>query len=107
MHPLIEKLLLKRGIKDINELDEAELAQFKVWQEALTSSEVSVESITKFCQRQKDLIEAQYTNPDNSDKKDKALKHSLAVYKALLAFISGSKVARERALKEIEYYLKK
>lgn len=106
MHPLILKLLRKRGIENIDDLDESEMSQYKTWQEALTSSEVSVESITKFCKKQKNLIEDQYSNPDNSEKKDLALKTSLAMYKAILAFISGAKVARKHALADIEHYIK-
>ena len=106
MHPLITKLLKKKNLR-IEELDPDEMAQMNSWQEALSENEVTVESITAFIQSQKELIENDYSNPDNSQRKNTYYRSSLAIYKALLAYVEKSKVSRERVIKEIEKQFQK
>lgn len=95
MHPLIVKLLQKRKIKDIRELSEEERTTFDKWEQVLSEGEITIEKIKEFCQQQIKLIENQYTNPDNSNKKDNYLKACLSVYQALLRIIEGKRSVRQ------------
>ena len=106
MFPLLRKILEKRGLKDITELDASEKETFDKWQKILTEEEISVENIKEFCEIQKKSIEAQYTNPDNTDKKDIYLKAALSIYTGIINLIGSKKVAREHLVKYLEQLLK-
>lgn len=98
MHGLLQKILQKRGIKDIRDLTKEERDTFDRWQSILSEGEITVEKIKLFCQQQIKIIENQYTNPDNSEKKDNYLKACLAVYSALLGIIETPQQVERQAL---------
>ena len=104
MNYLIEKLLKKRKVK-FEELDEDEKETFDKWQKIL-SEDISLETLNDFCEAQKEVIENNYTNPDNTREKDLVLKATLAVYKSILGLINGQKVERVALVKYLENLIK-
>ena len=104
MHPLIANLLKKRKINSIEDLGEDEKETFDKWEATLSGGELTVDKIAEFCRRQVKVIESQYTNPDNSPKKDNFLKATLSVYSSLLKLIEGKeaeKASLERYLQQL------
>lgn len=97
MHKTLEKLLEQRGIK---ELSEEEKATFDKWNKVLTK-EVTVQSIMEFCNQQKALIEVQWSNLDNSEKKNERLILLHNVYTKIARVTQADRKARE----ELEQYL--
>ena len=106
MFSLIADYLKKRGIKDITELSADEKATFDKWENTLAEGEMTIEKILGFCKEQKKKIEAQYVNPDNSDKKDIYLKAALSFYATMIQIIESPKAEREALIKHLESLLK-
>lgn len=104
MHPLIEKLLRKRGIKDVTELTPDERATFAGWQSKL-SGEMTVTKIADYCRGQLESIERQWMDMNNSTEKNQRLIIQHTTYKALLSVISGPALEREGAEKHLESLL--
>lgn len=86
-HALIERLLNKRKIKLVD-LDPDEKKDFERWQDIL-SEEVTVESITKFCAMQRDTIEQQFGNLDNTPEKNSRLALLHSVYSKIEKVSAG------------------
>ena len=109
MHILLQKLLSKRGIKDINELDSippvkgvaSEKESYEKWNRILIGEEVTVAKISEFCKAQIDLIESQWKNMDNEPRKNERLIILHNTYSTILKAISAPEV--ERA--QLEQYL--
>ena len=95
MHGLIAKLLQKKKINDIRELTPDEKETFDKWDRVLSEGEMTIEKILEFCKKQIKIIEGQYINPDNSEKKDIYLKASLSVYTNLTRAIKAPKAEKE------------
>jgi hypothetical protein len=95
MHSLIEKLLFKRGIKDLKELDNEEKQTFDTWQSILSKEELKMEDVKQFCQSQIDIIENKWKdyNTDNAKKSELIPYHTC--YKTLLLAIDSPRSARE------------
>ncbi len=89
---LLDKLLEKRGIKNLNELTDEERAVFDNYKLTLTGKDVKISDLEKFCRSQITLIEDKFGGPDN--KYDSYLKASLHVYLTLLKVIEAPKVER-------------
>ena len=105
MHGLLSKLLKKRGIKDIRDLSSEEQETFDKWERILSEGELTIEKFADFCRKQKGIIESQYINPDNSEKKDIYLKACLAVYSALLDIIKAPQAERQALEKYLNQLL--
>lgn len=108
MHSIIEKYFKKyseikgekiSGPEDLN-IDEK--AKYDEWIEIFSEEEINVEKILKFCKFQKETIESQYTNPDNSDKKENYLKAGLGIYKSLIAVIEAPATSKENLINHIK-----
>ena len=95
MHSLLAKWLAKIGLKSVDELSSEEKQTYDNWNRILSEGEITVDKIKDFCHAQKKIIETQYSNPDNTDKKDNILKASLGIYNALLGLLEGPVVERE------------
>jgi len=95
MHNLIEKLLFKRGIKDLKELDTEEKQTFENWQTILSKEELTLEDVKQFCASQVDIIENKWKdyNTDNAKKAELIPYHTC--YKTLLLAIDSPRSARE------------
>lgn len=77
-------------------MDKDEKETFDRWDFILSSEgDFTVEKLEEFCGKQIEIIEEQFTNPDNSDKKDIYLKACLAVYSALRKMIHTPQAERQ------------
>lgn len=101
MHPLLQNWLNKIKITDVNKLSTDEKATFDDWNRVLSEGEITVEKITQFCKAQKRIVETQYTNPDNSEKKDHILKASLGFYNSMLNLLESPKAEKEAIEKDL------
>ena len=104
MHNLIEKLLNKRGIKNVTELQPEEKATFDKWSGILTD-EVTVDTILEFCKNQLNLIELQWKDLNNSKEKNERLILLHTVYKTLVDIITSPKAERMSLEKYINQLL--
>lgn len=94
MKGILEKLLRKRGIDSIEELDQEEKKTFEKWEEVLSKEEMTIDDIKKFCQSQIDLIQNRWAdlNTDHSKKAEMIPYHT--VYNLLIRAIDSPKEAR-------------
>ena len=95
MHNLIEKLLNKRGIKNIEELDKDEKETFEGWQSILSKEELTIGDVKQFCQSQVDVIENKWKDYNTENEKKAELIPYHTVYKTLLLAIDSPRSARE------------
>lgn len=95
MHTLLEKILRKRGIKDISELQDEEKATFDNWKSVLGKDELTVDDIKTFCASQVELIETRWKDYALENAKKAELIPYHTVYKTLLTAIDSPKVAKE------------
>ena len=106
MHNLLEKLLTKRGIKNVNDLTPDEKDQFDSWQRILSEGEMSVEKIKEFCNLQIDTIKNQLKNMDNASQKNERLTVLFSVYDTLLTLINSPEAERITLEKYLNQLLK-
>ena len=106
MHPLIEKLLEKRKIKDISELTGDEKETFDKWEQILSQGEMTVDRISEFCQAQVKTIEAQLKNLDNPPQKNERLIIYFNVYKTLSNLIDNPQAERESLERYLQQLIK-
>jgi len=106
MHQLLEKLLTKRKITNVNELTVEEAEQFDSWQKTLTEGEMSVEKIRDFCQAQLDIIKGQMKGIDNTPQKNERLTTYFNIYDALITLINSPQSERESLEKYLNQLLK-
>lgn len=106
MNPLLEKLLRKKNVNNVSDLSDDEKSTYDNWQKILSEGEITVDKIRDFCKVQKKLIEGQYSNADNTDKKDNILKASLGIYNALIGLIESPKAEREALEKYLNQLIK-
>lgn len=104
MHPIISRLLRKRGINDVNELDSDEKKTFEAWQEVLQKEELSVEDIKNFCRMQVEIIETKWSDYNSSNKSEMIPYHT--IWTMLLKAIEGPKQAKVALEKNLEQLLK-
>jgi hypothetical protein len=102
MNALLEKLLKKRGIESVKDMRTDEQEVFDKWERILGEGEITVERLQDFCRQQIKIIEGQYSEPDNSDKKDAYFKACLNVYSTLLRAIESPKAERQALEKYLQ-----
>lgn len=92
---ILDKLLKKRGIQSVDNLDVEEKTTFENWRKILSKDELTVEDVKTFCQSQIEVIEGKWRdlNLDQSKKAEMIPYHT--VYKTLEQALSAPKVARE------------
>ena len=96
MHSLLSKLLLKRGISNVKDLDKDERAWFDERERILSASDdVTIEDLKKFCQTQISSIEESWKNLENTTAKNERLVILHVAYSAILKALSAPKVERE------------
>ena len=59
---ILKRLLEKRNIKDISELDGEEKKTFEIWKEVLQKEELNVEDIKNFCKSQIGVIKGKWND---------------------------------------------
>lgn len=102
MHTLIARLLRKRGIESIEELDVEEKKTFETWQGVLSEGELSTDKIKEFCQSQLEQIEARWQDYTiDNDKKAQLIPYH-AVYSTLLKVIVSPIAGREALERQLE-----
>lgn len=92
---ILERLLKKRGIKNVDELSNEEKKDFENWRKILSKDELTLEDVKAFCQSQIDVIEGKwkdYSIPQ-SQKAEWIPYHT--VYKTLEQAMLAPKSARE------------
>lgn len=97
MHNLIEKYLIKRGVKGTDELDNkpnedgspTELQVFEEWTKILSKEEVTLDDVIKFCSSQISFIESKWSDLSVTSVKKAELIPYHTVYKMLLGSISS------------------
>ena len=95
MHLLLSKLLEKRGIVR-EDLSKEEQDWFKEKERILSlNDEITIEDLKKFCQSQKNRIEDQWKNLDNSAIKNERLILVHGVYSTIITALGASKTERE------------
>ena len=109
MKGILQKLLQRRGIESIDQLDSktlpdgspSEKDKFEEWDKTLSKEDLTIEDIKKFCQGQIDVIEGKWKdlNVDNSKKAELIPYHN--VYKTLFNIIDSPRSSRE----SLENYL--
>lgn len=95
MHSLLRKLLDKRGLKDTHELKPEEKQTYDDWQRILSTGEISVQKIKDFCHNQVMMIQGQWKNLDNDQRKNDRLITMHTVYTTLLNVIESPNKERE------------
>ena len=83
MHNLLEKLFLKKGIKDANELSPEERKTFDNWKSILSKDELTLKDVKEFCKTQLEIIEGKWRNYDIDNIKKAELIPYHTVYKTL------------------------
>ena len=106
MHNLLYRLLHKRGVKDVTELDDFEKQDFEKWNKILSGGELTVEKIKQFCESQVKVIEGQWRNLDNVKEKNERLITQHIIYKTLLELIEAPNKERENLETYLESLLK-
>ena len=98
---ILTKLLEKRKIKDVNELDKEERQQFDDWQKILSKEELTIDDVKKFCETQLEIIENKWKDYDIPQAKKAEWITAHTIYKTLLQIIESPKVGKE----QLEQYL--
>src|SRR3990167_5697244 len=101
---ILSKLLAKRNIKDISELDGEERKTYEIWQEVLNKEEMNVEDIKNFCKSQIGVIEGKFANYEIDAYKKSELVPYFVAWNLLLKAIEGpksQKVALENHLEQL------
>lgn len=93
MHPILERLLRKRGL-EVETLQGDEKATYDEWESKLTS-QVTVETVKGFCKHQIALVEKQMGNLDNTAQKNERLVLLHVVYRNILNALEAPQTERE------------
>lgn len=103
MHQLLQKLLAKRGVESVNDLQGEEKEVYQRWRSILSGEKVTVEKIEEFCKSQIGVIEARFRKFDTPWETTDRLVVAHTVYKTLLEMIAAPE--KERA--NLEEFLTK
>ena len=106
MHNLLTKLLDRRGIDTVNDLDKEEKANFDSWNVVLSKEELTVQDIKEFCETQVASIEAKWSDLEVKQAKKNEYIPYHTVYKALLRVLNAPQSAREQVEKQLNELLK-
>ena len=109
MHPLLLKLLNRRGIEDASKLDDtplpdgspSEKKMFENYQAVLSKEELTTKDIKEFCQSQVQVIEGKWRDLNLRQEAKAEWIPYHTVYKNLLSAIDSPRDAREN----LEKYL--
>ena len=96
---ILSKILQKRGIKDVTELDKEEKESFEGYEKILSKEDLTLEDVKHFLESQIGIIETKWKDYGNQNKADLIPYHTC--YKTLLNLINAPQVER----KALEDYL--
>lgn len=95
----------KRGIDDSSKFTQEEAETFDRWNTILSEGQITVDKIKSFCDAQISIIEDQFENLENTDKKNERLILLHNVYKNFLKIINSPEAERENLEKYINSLL--
>lgn len=98
---ILSKILAKRGIKDVSELDKDEQETFETWSKVLSKDEITLKDVDEFCGIQIATIETQFKDLSNSREKLERLVLQHSIYSTLKLLINSPQKERE----SLEKYL--
>ena len=103
---LLQRLLAKKGIRDVSELENYERDDFDRWGKILSEGEVTVESIKEGIKGYIRIVEGQMKNLDNSKEKNERLINQLVTYKTLLELIDSKGIEKENLERYLQSLIK-
>ena len=103
---ILSKLLAKRNIKDISELDGEEKKTYEIWQEVLAKEELNVEDIKNFCKSQIGVIKGKWNDYRVDASKKAELIPYYTAWEMLLGAIDGPKGQKQVLEQHLEQLLK-
>ena len=114
MHPLIEKLLFRKGIADLKDLDDTpmpdgsptEKQKFEEWNATLSKEELTVDDIKDFCRAQIAMIDGKWADLNTTNEKKAELIPYHTVYRLFLLAIDSPRSARENLEKQLNQLIK-
>lgn len=92
---ILTKLLEKRGIKDVHELDSEEKVNFENWQRILSKEDIEINDISEFCKTQLAVIEQKFKDVSISDTEKARMTLVYSVYASIRDVIGGKRMERE------------
>lgn len=96
MKGILQKLLQKRGINSVEEMQSEERTTFDSWERILSKDELTIEDVKRFCQSQIDIIDGKWRDLSiPQDKKAEFIPYH-AVYRTLLTAMDAPRSAREQ-----------
>lgn len=110
MHPLIEKIFLKKGIEDVTKLSADEKAIFDSWQATLSEREITPQVLESFLKEQKEFLwkelGKELQKDDYSKRRCLFLRGRIINYDAILGLLRSSKADKESLEKYLKQLLK-
>jgi len=109
MHSLLYRLLKKKGVESIDELDNnplpdgspSEKQTFEDYRKILSKKELTTKDIKEFCKSQLRIIEGKWQNLNIKNKRKAEMIPYHTVYKTLLMVIKSPKSKREQLEKQL------
>ena len=105
MKSILYKLLQKRGIDNIDQLDKEEKQIFDNWNAVLSKDELTLEDVKEFCKSQCQIIESKWADYETTNAKKAEMIPYHTVYKTLLQVIDSPRSARENLEKHLQQLL--
>lgn len=106
MKNILQRLLTKRGLNSVEELDQEEKQTFQQWQATLTKDELTTEDIRQFIQGQISVIEAKWSDLNVEQARKAELLPYHTVYRMLLQAINSPALARDALEKNLAQLIK-
>lgn len=100
MHKSLEKLMGQKGLT-LETLSDEEKKDFDRWNKVLSNTKITTENIRDFCVLQKELIESQWSDINNSTQKNDRFVLMHTIYSKIARITEADKVERE----SLERYL--
>ena len=101
MKSILYKLLKKRGIESLDQLEPEEKRDFDNWNAVLSKEELTISDVKEFCQGQIGIIEMKWRDYTiDKEKKAEYIPYH-TVYKILLQAIDSPRSTREQLEKHL------
>ena len=102
MQNIIWRLLKKKGIESLDELDSEEKVVFDQWQAVLSKEELTLPDVKEFCKIQCEVIKQKWADYSIDQAKKAELLPYFTVYNSLLTVIDSPREARESLERHLE-----
>lgn len=101
-HKILQEWLDKTGVKNFTDLTSDEKVTYERWNLILSQGEVTVKSITAFCESQKSVIEGLWKDLSNPQMKNDRLIAQHVVYSTMIEAIKAPLSERENLEKHLQ-----